>query len=265
MRYWRRLLKDLPPRPRFDAPQHQKTDEAKGYTHGVVFDTGFTQALKDTARRTGVTPFMLLLAAYHALLACYADGDDISVSFPVAGRERPETQHLIGYFINMVVVRTDQSGPVTFMDLVEQVRDGTLNAHVHQEVPLRSLDGGITGGYDPFRVMFNLVNYPDVSLDLRGLHASPLTNIGDDVVIPRMVTAMKPHNLDLYLIMHERDGQLGGLWLYSPERIDPQVMAAMMRQWPVLLEAVVQNPTDPSPTCEPRYGSSNVTRRESAP
>jgi amino acid adenylation domain-containing protein/non-ribosomal peptide synthase protein (TIGR01720 family) len=243
--YWRALLKDLPPRPGFDAPQHQKTDAARGYTHGVVFDATVTQALKDTARRVGVTPFMLLLSSYQALLSIYADTNDISVSFPVAGREQPETQNLIGYFINMVVVRADQSRLETFLDLAEHVRDGTLHAHDHQQVPLRSLDGGITEGYDPFRVMFNLVNYPDVSLNLGGLQASPLTNIGDEVVIPTMITAMKPYNLDLYLIMHERDKQLGGLWLYSPDRIDPQVMAAMMRQWPVLLDLVIRNPRIP--------------------
>lgn len=241
--YWRQVLKDLPPRPNFDAPQHQQTDAVEGYTRGVLFDAAFTRTLKDAAHRSGVTLFMLLLSSYHALLSIYADSDDISVSFPVAGRERPEAQHLIGYFINMVVVRTDHSRAATFLDLAEQVRDGLLNAHAHQEVPLRSLDGGVREGYDPFRVMFNLVNYPDVALNLRGLRTSPLTtDAGDDVVIPRMLTAMKPHNLDIYLILHERDGQLGGLWLFSPDRIDRKVMAATIRRWPRLLELVIENP-----------------------
>lgn len=246
--YWRELLKDLPSWRRFEAPSHQKTETLQGYTHGTTFDPAFTRALKDAARRSGLTPFMLLFSAYHALLASYAGTSDIAVCFPLAGRARPEAEHLIGNFINVVVVRTDQSHAATFLDLARQVRDGTLNAHAHQEVPLRILDGGFSADQDPFRVEFNLVNYADISLGLHGLHATPLTAGGEDrdeAVIPEVVTAMKPGNLDLYLVMHERDERLGALWLYSPERIGPRVMAAMMRQWPVLLDLVVRDPEIP--------------------
>ncbi|MEV4135109.1 amino acid adenylation domain-containing protein [Dactylosporangium sp. NPDC049742] len=245
--YWRRTLRDLPPRPEFTAADLDGVAPAQGYTHGVVFDAAFTEQLRQTARRCGVTLFMLLLSAYEALLSAYSDSDDISVSFPVAGRERPEAQHLIGYFINMVVVRTDQARARTFADLAEQVRDGTLDAHTHQQVPLRSLDGGVGAGYDPFRIMFNLVNYPDITLDLSGVHASPLPSGAgdDDVVIPRMVTAMEPYNLDLYLIMHEQHGQLGGLWLFQPARIDARVMTVLMRQWRRLLDLIVRDPHIP--------------------
>ena len=244
--YWRRLLRDLPGQARFEAVESQLTEVAEGYTHGVVFDEEFTRLLKETARRCGVTLFMLLLSAYHALLATYTHGDDIAVSFPVAGRERPEATHLVAYFINMVVVRADLAQVSTFLDLTAQVRDGTLAAHAHQHLPLRSLDGGITAGWDPFRIMFNLVNYPDITLDLPGLHATALvTDEADDVVIPRMVTAMEPYNLDLYLIMHENEGRLGGLWLYHPDKVDSRVMAAMMRRWRVLLELVIRDPGIP--------------------
>jgi amino acid adenylation domain-containing protein/non-ribosomal peptide synthase protein (TIGR01720 family) len=243
--YWRALLADLPAVPTFDAPAHQKTEAAQGYTRGFVLDEACTRALKDAARRCGVTLFMFLLSAYHALLASYTDSEDVSVCYPVAGRERPEIRHLIGYFISEVVVRTRVGWDATFRDLTVQVRDGTLNAHTYQQVPLRCLDGGVGAGYDPFRIMFNLVNYPPVPLDLHGLRPSLLTDVGDagdDAVVPEVITAMKPHNLDLYLAMHEREGRLGGLWLYSPERIHPRVMAAIMRAWPVLLDLLVRHP-----------------------
>jgi len=233
VRYWRRTLADLPGVPVFAAPARelaperaQPDGEPTGFTHGVVLDEELTAALKQAARREGVTLFMLLLAAFHALLSVYTDSDDVSVTFPVAGRERPETRRLLAYFINVVLVRTRVGRDGTFRDLLDQVRDGSLDAHTHQEIPLRSLDGGIRAGHDPFRLMFNLVNYTPVPFELRGLAVSPLRlETGDDVVIPTMVTEMKPENLDLYLIMHEREGRLAGLWLSAPDRVGDAPLA----------------------------------------
>jgi non-ribosomal peptide synthetase component F len=187
---------------------------------------------------------MFLLSAYHALLAAYTGREDVAVCFPVAGREQPQTERLIGYFISEVVVRTRVPWTARFTDLMAQVRDGTLGGHAHQHVPLRYVDGYRTDGYDPFRIMFNLVNYTPIALDLHGATASFLTDVGDaadDAVIPEVITAMQPHNLDLYLAMHERDGQLSGLWLYAPDVVEPRVAAAVMRAWPVLLAEVVRD------------------------
>lgn len=83
-------------------------------------------------------------------------------------------------------------------------------------------------------------------LDLHGLTAAPLSlDVGDAEVIPELVTEMRPHNADLYLMMHESEAGLRGLWLYSPERIDPESMAAMMRQWPFVLELLTHRPDLP--------------------
>ena len=243
--YWATLLEELPALPRFDAPAHQCTTPLQGFTAGFVLDERLTEALKDAARGCGVTLFMILLSAYHALQSIYSDSEDVLVTFPLAGREQPETQNLIGYFINEVVVRTRAPWDASFRDLTAEVRDGALNGHEHQDAPLRTLHHGAKGEYDPFRIMFNLVNYQPFGLDLFGLTASFFTDVGeasDDAVIPEVITAMRPHNLDLYLAMHERDGRLNGLWLYSPEVISPTVMAAMTKAWPVLLEAVVRDP-----------------------
>jgi amino acid adenylation domain-containing protein/non-ribosomal peptide synthase protein (TIGR01720 family) len=243
VRYWRELLQDLPPLPNFDAPEHQKDTAIAGYTRGFILDAPVTRSLKEAAQREGATLFMMLLSSFYMLLSVYADRDDIAVSFPLAGRERPEIEQMIGFFISPVVVRPRLSREATVREVIQRVRTGTLEAHAHQEVPLRSLDGGISEDRNPMRLLFNLLNVVGDSLDLRGLKASPLEmNVGDDAVIPELVTAMRPHNADLYLMMHERDEQLRGLWLYSPERIDPRVMAVMMRQWPKLLDLVVQHP-----------------------
>ncbi|MFJ3793115.1 amino acid adenylation domain-containing protein [Kitasatospora sp. NPDC090091] len=253
--YWERLLADLPALPRFDAPEHQKTEAVAGYTSGFVLDRAVTEALKEAAHREGVTLFMVLLSAFHLLLLSYADrpgdggeqpGGDLAVGFPLAGREHPETERMIGFFINPVVVRPRPAADATVRDLVAAVRAGVLDAHLHQEVPLRRLRRDAGEDRNPLRLLFNLLNVAGEPLDLHGLKAAPLNlNVGDDAVIPELITEMRPHNADLYLMMHESDAGLRGLWLYSPERIEPRAMAAMMRRWPFLLELVARRPELP--------------------
>ncbi|MFB6888768.1 amino acid adenylation domain-containing protein [Kitasatospora sp. NPDC056327] len=248
--HWERLLADLPALPRFTAPEHQRADAVEGFTSGFVLEPEITEALKRAAHREGVTLFMLLLSAFHLLLGSYADGDgaeDLAVGFPLAGREHPQTEQLIGFFINPVAVRPRPAAGATVRDLVAAVRTGVLDAHRHQEVPLRQLRADAGEDHNPLRLLFNLLNVAGEPLDLHGLETAPLNlNVGDAEVIPELITEMRPHNADLYLMMHESPGAgLRGLWLYSPERIDPRSMAAMMRRWPFLLELVTQRPDLP--------------------
>lgn len=111
--HWERLLADLPALPRFEAPEHQRDGAVTGYTSGFVLEPAIASALKEAAQREGVTLFMLLLTGFHLLLQSYARGEapesdpagDLAVGFPLAGREHPQTEQMIGFFINPVVVR----------------------------------------------------------------------------------------------------------------------------------------------------------------
>ncbi|HEX5723827.1 MAG TPA: amino acid adenylation domain-containing protein, partial [Longimicrobiaceae bacterium] len=95
--------------------------------------------LTSLARAEGATPFMVLLGAFQALLAKYGGSDDVVVGTPVAGRTRPETEGLIGFFVNTVVLRTDLGGDPSFREVVRRVRGVTLEAFDHQEVPFEQL------------------------------------------------------------------------------------------------------------------------------
>ncbi|MFE2175305.1 amino acid adenylation domain-containing protein [Kitasatospora sp. NPDC059462] len=247
--HWERLLTDLPELPRFEAPEHQKAEAVEGYTSGFVLEPEVTAALKEAAQREGTTLFMLLLSAFHLLLQSYAQeeaGTDLAVGFPLAGREHPQTEQMIGFFINPVVVRPRPAGDATVRDLVTAVRAGVLDAHRHQEVPLRWLRRDAGEDRNPLRLLFNLLNVAGDPLDLHGLSAAPLNlNVGDAEVIPELITEMRPHNADLYLMMHESDAGLRGLWLYAPDRIDPRSMAAMMRRWPAVLDLLTGEPDLP--------------------
>jgi acyl carrier protein len=116
------------------------------------------------ARERGATPFMVLLAAFQALLARQSGQYDIAVACPVANRERPEISGLIGYFVNTIIMRTDLSGDPTFLQLLERVRTVATGAMRHQQLPFGKLVEALrprrhAGPGTPFaRVMFVLQN-----------------------------------------------------------------------------------------------------------
>ena len=95
--------------------------------------------LRDLGRREGVSFFMVMLAAFKMLLFRYTGQEDIVVGTPVAGRNRIETEGLIGFFVNTIVMRTDLSGNPTFVGLLERVRETTLEAYAHQEMPFEKI------------------------------------------------------------------------------------------------------------------------------
>jgi non-ribosomal peptide synthetase component F len=125
-------------------------------------------ALPDVARRFRATPFMVLLAAYVALIHRRSERDDVVVGVPVGGRDRPELLPLIGMFVNMVVLRTDASGDPAFAELVERVRDVALAAWDHQEMPYQKLVEKHAGDREPgvpplYQLGFNLLTTPGFS------------------------------------------------------------------------------------------------------
>src|SRR5207253_7983710 len=93
-------------------------------------------ALKRTEE---VTLFMTLLAAWQVLLARYSSQDDVAVGTPIANRTHKETQPLIGFFVNTIVLRTNLSGNPTFREVLHRVRQVCLGAYAHQELPFEQI------------------------------------------------------------------------------------------------------------------------------
>src|SRR5687767_2463721 len=91
------------------------------------------------SRSEGATLYMTLLGAFQVLLGTYARSDDVVVGSPIAGRTRGEVEELIGFFVNTLVLRTDVSGDPSFREVLRRVRDTTLGAYEHQEVPFEKL------------------------------------------------------------------------------------------------------------------------------
>ena len=109
---------------------------------------------------------MTLLAAFQTLLHRYCGQDDIAVGTPIAGRTRQETEGLIGFFVNTLVLRADLSNNPTFKELLRQVRETTLEAYTHQDLPFEKLVEELHPERNPsisplFQVMFVLQNNAD--------------------------------------------------------------------------------------------------------
>ena len=196
-----------------------------------------TIALKEISWREGVTLFMTLLACWQLLLARYTGREDIVVTSPIANRTQVGFEGLIGLFVNLVVLRTQVSGELTFLELLERVREVCFGAYAHQDLPferlVQELQPERQSGRSPlFQVLFQVQNMPQQELKLPGLKLTTLP------IVPG------PPKVDLTLTMTEVGNVLIGEFTYS-QNLAADSILAMERQWRALLESVVENPDCP--------------------
>ena len=207
----------------------------RGAKQPVAFPARLVDGLRELSRREGVTLFMTVLAGFQALLQRYSGQDLISVGTPVAGRGRAEAQHLIGSFVNTVVLRSDTSGDPSFRELLGRVRRTALEAYAHQDVPfelvVESLQLERDLSRNPlFQVMFVLQPDPLRELSLGELAASP---IEVDAATAR---------LDLLLSLWEGEHSLSGAVEYNTDLFDAGTVVRLLGHLQTLLEAVVADP-----------------------
>ncbi len=138
--YWKRQLADLPPpfALPLDRPR-RSTRDFHGGQQSLRLPQELSDALRELSHRTEATLFMTLLAAFQVLLCRYSGQEDIIVGAPIAGRTQAEVEGLIGCFLNTLVLRTNLGGNPTFRQLLRRVREVTLGAYEHQELPFEKL------------------------------------------------------------------------------------------------------------------------------
>ncbi|MEH2296963.1 non-ribosomal peptide synthetase [Nostoc sp.] len=194
-----------------------------------------TQALETLSYQEGVTLFMTMLAAFQTLLYRYTQQEDITVGSPIANRNRSELEGLIGFFVNSLVIRTDLSGNPTFRELLNRVREVTLGAYSHQDLPFEKLVEELHPerdlSYHPFfQVVFSLQNTPIVALELPGLTLSLFE------------FDSKTAKLDLEFHLWQDLDSLKGQMVYSTDLFDHTTITRMLGHFQTLLESVVANP-----------------------
>ena len=192
-------------------------------------------ALKKLSREEGATLFMTLLAGFQALLSRYSGEEQIVIGTDVANRTSTETEQLIGFFINLLALRTDLSGNPTFLELLGRVREVALGAYAHQDMPfdklVEELQPQRSLSHNPLvQVLFVMQNIPRENRELAGLK---LTNF--EMPITRS-------KFDLAVFMVEDEKGLIGSWLYSSDLFEKSTILRMAGHFETLLRNVVAQP-----------------------
>ncbi|MFC4047500.1 amino acid adenylation domain-containing protein, partial [Dactylosporangium siamense] len=186
--------------------------------------------LRELSRRCGTTMFMTLFGAFTVLLGRYSGQDDVVVGSPIAGRNRVETEDLVGFFVNMLVLRTDLSGDPTFEEVLERVRANALAAYSHQDVPFEQLVDELGTDRDLSRTpLFQvLFHYFTDGEDVQDVDAGPVPAV---------------NKFDLSLALGETaGGGLVGLFEYSTALFDDDTVRRMVRHLLVVLDALGADP-----------------------
>ena len=233
--YWKQQLGGLPTlevptdRPRPPVPSF------RGALHDVVIHPALVGAVKALSQERGVTPFMTMLAAFSALMHRYTGQDDIVLGAPIAGRNRAELEGLIGFFVNTLVLRIDNAGDPAFHVLLDRVREVTLGAYAHQDVPFEKLVQELQPQRDLSRnplcqAVFQLLSDPGSS---RNPASSSLPTLG-----VQKGTAV----FDIVFTTWESADQVLGHIEYATDLFDAATIARLASHYLTLLAGAVANP-----------------------
>jgi amino acid adenylation domain-containing protein len=237
--FWRKQMAEAPPVLNLltDRPGPAERTERGGRLTAML-DAPLVRALKDLGRGEGATLFMTLLAAFQALLGRIAGTSDIAVACPVAGRNDPALEDLIGPFINTLPFRTKLEESTSFRTLLSRTRTHVLEALAHSDVPFEKLVEELKlerlAGNGPFfQVFFQLRNFPEREVEFPGLSASPF------VVDPGLTP------FELALELWETRAGLACSLDYSLDLFERQTASRLVDRYRALLKAVVADPDQP--------------------
>ncbi|HEX5872595.1 MAG TPA: amino acid adenylation domain-containing protein, partial [Longimicrobium sp.] len=218
---------------------HPPVQSFRGGT--VHFDWGaeLSAAVREMARKHGATAFMAVLAGLNVLLQRWSGTEDVVVGSPIAGRTPRETEGLIGIFLNTLALRTDVSGDPTFAELLRRVRETSLDAFAHQEVPFERL-------VDELKVERSLARHPLFQVMFSMISGAPQQHgTFADLRVEASEPWEAPAKVDLSLMVGETDGRLAGALVYAADLWDASTMRRMADHLRSLLAAAVADPSTP--------------------
>ncbi|MBZ5490381.1 MAG: non-ribosomal peptide synthase/polyketide synthase [Acidobacteriia bacterium] len=233
--YWKAQLAGVEPLNLPTDRPHPAKPVFTGGSEVAILAQSVTAEVRSFSRRQAVTLFMTLLAAFKILLRRYSGQTDIAVGSPIANRAVPETEPLIGFFVNTLVLRSASAADSSVAELLQQVREVSLQAYAHQDVPFERLveilDPARNLGRTPlFQTMFVLQNTPLPNLPWNGLKATP-----------RMLET-GTSKFDITLAARERDEELELSLEYSTESFDAERMKRLLQHYQNLLQGMILSP-----------------------
>ncbi len=202
--------------------------------HSVRLNASLSEAIRQTAQAHASTPFMLLLAAFQTLLYRYSGQRDIRIGVPNANRPRQETQGLVGFFINTLVLRAELDARLPFDELLASTREQTLGAQAHQDLPFEQLLEAFPQAREQglFQVMFN-----HQQRDLSALRRLP------GMLADELPWHSREAKFDLQLHSEEdRNGRLSLSFDYADELFDGATIQRLAEHFIHLLSAVCEQP-----------------------
>ena len=237
LNYWRRQLAgvqalELP----LDRPR-PSTQTFVGATHVEPIPVRMAARASELGRRHDATLFMTLLAVFIAQLRRYTEQDDLAIGTYITGRGHLELEPLIGFFVNVLVLRTRVDRSASFLDLLVQVRETAIDAYANQEVPFEKLVEELHPTRDPSRNPLCQVAFQ--------VFTPPQTR-----AVPTRQAALLPvergtANFDLALSIAEDGDGLCAEWEYNTDLFEAATVARMARHYLKLLDGVVENPGRP--------------------
>ncbi|MFL5348129.1 MAG: amino acid adenylation domain-containing protein, partial [Hyalangium sp.] len=210
----------------------------RGATRSVMLPASLSDRVRELARAEGVTPFMLLLAAFQVLLQRYSGQDDFVVGTDVANRHHAELESLIGFFVNQLALRANLGGDPTFRELLGRTRDSVLGGQAHQDLPfeelVRALNPERSLRHAPlFQVKLMYQTTPHGGgMELPGLTLRALETAQEAAVA----------KLDITLVIGQTPRGLSCVCEYATDLFDADTIGRMLEHFHVLLEALTTEP-----------------------
>ncbi|MEO5726166.1 MAG: condensation domain-containing protein, partial [Byssovorax sp.] len=237
--YWKTQLAFAPHT--LDLPSDRPRPPLRSHRAGrasVVLPRELAASLKELSRRDGATLFMTLLAALQVLLHRYSGQTDILIGSPIAGRARAETEGLIGFFLNTLVLRARPSAERPFSELLREVKAACLGAYAHQDMPFERLVAELAPerdlGRSPlFQVAFILQNTPKEAMAIDGVKVGGVRAEGATSTV------------DLTLAMSESKSGLNATIDYALDLFDHATIERLFGHLRALLEGIVADPACP--------------------
>jgi amino acid adenylation domain-containing protein len=235
-RFWRAQLDGAPAS--LDLPTDKPRPAARtalGATYHFELSPTLSRAVRELSQQERVTPFMVLLAAWSVLLGKYSGQEDVLVGSAHAQRSRTELENLIGFFVNMLVLRTDLSGDPSFLELLTRVREVTISAQAHQDLPFEKLVDELQLKRDlsrtpVYQVAFAFQNAPETELRAPG------------VLLTRFQLPSHTAKFDLTLVITDLEPAMIGELEYSTDLFEADTIVRMIDQLQTLLTEALAQP-----------------------
>ncbi len=234
--YWKAQLADAPTtlelptdRPRPVVPSFS------GALRLFRLPAALSGRIAELAKQEGITLHMLLLAVLQVLLSRWSGQRDIVVGSPIAGRTHRQTEGLVGFFVNMLMMRADLNGDPTFAELLQETKETALQAYAHQDVPFEKLVAELQPERDLsrqalFQVVFLMQNTPSATSTLFGLEVQPVE------------LGLAASRFDLTVSLFESGSELAGWVEYATALFDASTIDRFVNHYIHLLEQVVEDP-----------------------